>query len=485
MKCCKCNTEITGRKDTCPVCGMRLKEYRRMVYLSNGLYNSALERARRKDLSGAVPVLKRCLELNKHQIQARNLYGLILYELGEAGEAARQWKLSMALDPEDKQAARLYKKTIGSRAEIARMKDAAGKYNQALRCAREGALDLAIVHLKKVLSVYPHYAAAAKLMALICIKQEDYARACRVLGPLLQFDVTDKQALRYMEEASALGGGTLKADIREQEEREQRESQDVIIPPYSEKNELLHDFLCILGGLALGVLACIFLIFPSVKQSMIEDSNGQIMEYSSSLSSKEVEILSLEKQIEDLNTELEDTQNSLKAYTEKNGILDAYTNLLSSMNYYVNGDYLEAAQSFAEIDSKAVKNSAYKTAYETMSQQMESTGLKSLYDEGMRLYKRYNYEEAEKYFKQCLKIKSDYPEVMYWLGLCYYNSGDRENAQKYFYKVQKDYPDTTWSKNSKRVMPYTESDESSASGESSGTGESSASGQSSSGAGQQ
>lgn len=470
MKCCKCNTEITGRKDRCPECGMRLKEYRRMVYLSNGLYNSALERAGKKDLSGAVVALKRCLELNKRQTQARNLYGLILYELGEAGEAARQWKLSMAMDPDDKQAARLYKKTIGNKGELSRMKDAMGKYNQALRCVREGALDLAVVHLKKILSVYPHYAKAAKLMALICIKQEDYARACRVLEPLLQFNATDNQALRYMEEASVLGGSTLKADMKEQEEREKRESQDVIIPPYSEKNELLHDFLCILGGLALGVLACIFLIFPSVKQSMIEDSNSQIMEYSSNLSSKEVEILSLEKQIEDLNTELEDTQNSLKAYTEKNGILDAYTNLLSTMNHYVNGDYLEAAQSFAEIDPKAVKNSAYKTAYETMSQQMEGSGLKSLYDEGMRLYKRHQYEEAEKYFKQCLKIKSDYAEVMYWLGLCYYNSGDRENAQKYFYKVQKDYAETTWSKNAKRIMPYTESAESSGA-ESSGAGE--------------
>lgn len=466
MKCCKCNADITGRPEKCPVCGMRLKEYRRMIYLSNGLYNSALERAKRKDLSGAVQALKRCLELNKRQIQARNLYGLILYELGEAGEAGRQWKISMALDPEDKQAARLYKRTLGSRGESARMKEAISKYNQALRCAREGALDLAVVHLKKVLGTCPHYAKAVKLMALICIQQQDYARACRVLGPLLAVNTTDRQANRYMEEAKALGGGSLKEEIVRQEEREQRESQDVIIPPYSEKNELLHDFFCILGGLLLGVLACFFLVFPSVKQAMIEDSNSQIMDYSNNLSSREVEILSLEKQIEDLNTQLEDTKNSLKAYTEKNGILDAYTNLLTSMNYYVGGDYLQAAQAFAEIDPKAVNNSAYKTAYNTMSDEMEGSGLMSLYNEGMRLYKRYNYEEAEKYFLQCLKIKSDYAEVMYWLGLCYYNSNDKETAQKYFYTLQKDYAETSWSRNAKRIMPYTEPAESSGSEES-------------------
>ena len=239
----------------------------------------------------------------------------------------------------------------------------------------------------------------------------------------------------------------------------------MIIPPYSEKNELLHDFMCIAGGLVLGVLACIFLVFPSVKQAMIEKNNTQIMDYSNNLSSREVEILSLEKQIEDLNTQLEDTKNSLKAYTEENGILDAYTDLLSSMNSYVNGNYLEAAQSFAKIDPKAVNNSAYKTAYNTMSEEMEGSGLTSLYNEGMRLYKRYKYEEAESYFLQCLKIKPDYAEVMYWLGLCYYNSNDKENAQKYFYTLQKDYAETSWSKNAKRIMPYTESAESSASGQ--------------------
>lgn len=455
MKCCKCGTDVADRAATCPSCGMRLKEYRRIIYLSNGLYNSALERAKKKDLSGAMLTLKRCLELNKRQIQARNLYGLILLELGEAGEAAKQWKLSMFFDPEDKQAADLYKKAFGSKGESARLKDAVEKYNQALRCAREGALDLTIVHLKKVTGTYPHYAKAVKLMALACIRQEDYARACRVLKPLLAVNATDMQAVRYMEEAVALAGGSLKADIKEQEEREERESQDVIIPSYSEKNELLHDFLCILGGLVLGVLACMFLIFPSVKQRLTEDNNSQIMSYGDNLSSREVKILSLESQIEDLNQELEDTKSSLEAYTRKNGILDAYADLISAMNHYLSADYLEAAKAFTSIDVK-VNNSTYKTAYDNLSQEFEENGLKNLYEEGKRYYDRYNYTEAEEYFKQCLKLKSDYPQVMYWLGLCYYNTDEKEKAQKYFYKLQTDYPETQYSQYAKRYMPYTE-----------------------------
>lgn len=455
MKCCKCGAVVTERDQVCPSCGMRMKEYRRLVYLSNSLYNSALERAEKKDLSGAIQDLKRCLELNKRQTQARNLYGLILLELGESGEAAKQWTLSMALDPEDSQASVLYKKAF-SRGELAKRKEAVNKYNQALRCARQDSLDLAAVHLKKVLSLYPHYAKAARLMALICIRQEDYARATRVLKPLLETDRTDLQAIRLMDEAAALAGNSLQTEIEEQEEREKRESQDVIIPPYNEKNELLHDFICIAGGLLLGILASLFLIFPSIKQRMIEDNNSQLMSYGDDLSSKEVKILSLEEQIEDLEKQLKETENSLQAYTGKNGIMDAYADLISTLTHYAQGEYLEAAEAFTSIEAKHVDNSAYNEAYQTMSQEFEQTGLQKLYEGGRTQYRRYQYTEAEKYFKQCLKLKSDYPEVMYWLGLCYYNTGERENAEKYFYKLQKEYPETQWSKLAKRYMPYTE-----------------------------
>mgnify|MGYP002509001457 CR=1 FL=1 len=111
------------------------------------------------------------------------------------------------------------------------------------------------------------------------------------------------------------------------------------------------------------------------------------------------------------------------------------------------------------IKVKNVDNSAYTQAYKTMSEEFEQTGLQKLYQEGRNKYKRYQYSEAEKYFKQCLKLKADYPEVMYWLGLCYYNTNDKDNAQKYFYKLQQDYPDTQWSKLAKRYMPYTEESE--------------------------
>ena len=46
---------------------------RKIRLISNSFYNAGLERAKRRDLTGAVEYLKKSLNLNKYHIDARNL----------------------------------------------------------------------------------------------------------------------------------------------------------------------------------------------------------------------------------------------------------------------------------------------------------------------------------------------------------------------------------------------------------------------------
>ena len=59
-------------------------QMKKIRLVSNSFYNAGLERAKRRDLTGAVQWLQKCLNLNKYHIDARNLLGLIYYEMGEA-----------------------------------------------------------------------------------------------------------------------------------------------------------------------------------------------------------------------------------------------------------------------------------------------------------------------------------------------------------------------------------------------------------------
>ena len=72
--------------------------------ISNSFYNMGLEKANIRDLSGAVDCLKKSIHFNKYNIEARNLLGLVYYEIGETAEALVQWVISCNLQPEKNRA---------------------------------------------------------------------------------------------------------------------------------------------------------------------------------------------------------------------------------------------------------------------------------------------------------------------------------------------------------------------------------------------
>ena len=67
----------------------------KIQYAANGYYNRGLELAKARDLSGAAECLKRALQFNKYHTDARNLLGLIFYEMGETSDALVQWVISI------------------------------------------------------------------------------------------------------------------------------------------------------------------------------------------------------------------------------------------------------------------------------------------------------------------------------------------------------------------------------------------------------
>lgn len=51
-------------------------------------------------MSGAIVSLTECLKLNKFNIDARNLLGLVYFEMGETVDALSEWVISKNLKPE-------------------------------------------------------------------------------------------------------------------------------------------------------------------------------------------------------------------------------------------------------------------------------------------------------------------------------------------------------------------------------------------------
>ena len=82
MYCFNCGC-LLSEKNFCTSCGADVGLYKKIMYAANRFYNDGLDKAKVRDLSGAVLSLRQCLKLDRCHIDARNLLGLVYFERGE------------------------------------------------------------------------------------------------------------------------------------------------------------------------------------------------------------------------------------------------------------------------------------------------------------------------------------------------------------------------------------------------------------------
>lgn len=172
----------------------------KLVYQSNYWYNDGLEKAKIRDLSGAIASLKKGLQFNSENIAARNLLGLVYYGRGEVGEALVEWILSKNIKPQDNIASYYIQKIQQNPADLDTINQAIRKYNQSLLYCGQGGEDLAIIQLKQVVSAVPSFLRAYQLLALLYLHTEQYSLARQVLKEANKLDTTNELTLRYMHE---------------------------------------------------------------------------------------------------------------------------------------------------------------------------------------------------------------------------------------------------------------------------------------------
>ena len=134
--------------------------------IANSYYNLGLEKAQIRDLSGAAECLKKSLHFNKYQTDARNLLGLIYYEMGEVADAIVQWVISLNLQPEDNRCDYYLDEIQRKPGRLEMASQTVKKYNQALWYAQTEAYDLAILQRAAAVEENDPYVKAQLLLAL-------------------------------------------------------------------------------------------------------------------------------------------------------------------------------------------------------------------------------------------------------------------------------------------------------------------------------
>ncbi len=427
----------------------------RFLYQSNRWYNDGLAKARVHDFSGAIASLSRSLQYNKANIDARNLLGLIYYGEGEVASALVQWVISRNMKQEDNLAEHFIKKIQKSQSRMEGMYSALKKYNQCLVYCSSDGMDLAIIQLKKIVSVYPNYLRAQQLLALLYMQTEQYNRAKRCLKRALKIDTTNILTLRYIQELNELAKKNAQKKKEEKGGVTYQVGNETIIQPVAEsyrENTGQMAILNILLGVVIGAAVLGFVIVPAVRSADAKTKSDEIVAYSEQIATKESEIDELNQQLEDAAASVEDSEKSEKS--SKNSI-EAYEHLVEAMKLKLSNasDYQNIADQLLEIDPDLLSEKG-RALYEDMAEDSFSNACASLYQNGVYYYNAGNYRNAKTNLRKVVKMDEEYQDgaALVALGNVYQKTDDTKKATEMYNRAIELFKGQTYAQKAKEAL---------------------------------
>ena len=385
MICYKCGQE-TGWEDSCPACGADMKIFKKVVRISNSYYNDGLQKAQVRNLSGAIISLRQSLKFYKYNIQARNLLGLVYYEMGEVVDALSEWVISANYQSEDNLAKKYIEQIHRNRNQLDTINQTIKKYNKALIYCKQDSKDLAVIQLRKVLSLNPKLVKAHQLIALLYIEEGYYEKAKKALRDAGKIDTDNTTTLRYLKEVNRC----LKEKGKEKKKKNddlisyQSGNETIIMPKRFRETSMWTNIVYLIIGLVVGVAVTSFLVVPGVQNKAKQDAKKQLLSTSDQLSTNGQTISGLNDQIKSLKTQLEDEQQKNSGVAEQ---IASYESLLNAYGLYASGDIVKTGEALENIKRDDLSDSA-KQIYDTLNGSISDSYKEALYNQAYSAYSK-------------------------------------------------------------------------------------------------
>ncbi len=295
-------------------------------------YNIALDKAKIRDISGAIESLRTSLRYDKKNIEARNLLGLMYYETGEMVNALNHWVMSINIDPRNNIAVRFLKSVRDDNKQLGEADNIAKMFNTALEYAEGHSFDLAVIQLRRCISVNKHFVKAYLLLGLIEYEQGRIGKAKKTISRVLTIDRYNPTAMRYLREMGESEGDIIrnKDEAGEDElfdgdyygvsaatEDGKRPARKIELPErqksgestlnrrYRRLSRARMSNVYVLIGVLIGIAVFYLLIVPVKDKNRKRDISKMEASYSEKLASKNAEADNLIREKDALQSEID------------------------------------------------------------------------------------------------------------------------------------------------------------------------------------
>lgn len=444
MECPKCGGTI-DTKGQCINCKADINVYIKTQEVSLRLYNKGLEQANIGDFSSAIQTLNKSIKFNKSNYLARNILGLVYYQIGEISNALKQWIISSSFVKTDNLAKEYINSIQNNSEKFEKYNNSIKMYNQALVYANQKSEDMAIIQLKKALELNPNFLEAYNLLALCYISTDENDKALLCIDKTLEIDISNPKALKYYNEIRQSSQRNLKIDktvktnSNTKHTSKTQESKKVNL-----KGQAFGQLTGFIGGAVVIAIVMLVLVFPGIKSGYAEQ-NKQYEQQNKDIS----------KQLENLTTKYNETVTKLQ---EENNKLaqdnDALSNQLKTKEqiqkvqqistFYDAGNKEEAfnllqslTQSYESFPEET------KVLYNSLRDKIFPDMAKIYYDDGMKKYNSRSYDEARVLLEKSFSIMTDQSfsdDALYYMARIDEINKNIESAKSLYQKLINDYP---------------------------------------------
>ena len=435
MKCPYCGNDV-GENVRCSHCKENL-EWAKLFWRKSILYyNAGYKAAKHRDLTLAEKYLRKSVLANKYATDARNLLGLVYYETGRVGEALKEWIISASLQKEDNNAATYIKMVQEHPKKLEQYNEAIRLYNASLEYLKQKNTDMAMIRLKKAVSLNPKFVRARVMLGLSFMYDKQYYKANENIKKALKIDQGDKEALKYYYELSAEDTKSCEP-YQKGFVPEQNKGKTKTINPNTilDRQALLTRSVLYFGlGVIVVVIVYTFLIIPPRVQTY-KDQMADMSEMQQTMQKKINELTAkYEEQVAELETAKSELESEVSNYESQVGLLTQKERLASAQHLKNERNYIEAADKLYNVAATKL-DEADQATLKAIKEEVYPRANELLYNEGINNYNKAEYIEAIAKLEKILLFEPEEKmarKAIYYLGCSEMENGSLDNAKRYF-----------------------------------------------------